>query len=481
MISFCKVTSRPLLLRVLSVAVSVCAWLQPAIAEELREPEIPALQVSGLKPAGRLAVRNARDIAASNWSVGCETLDRGFGRYEAYRQFLGATGAKHIRLQAGWSRCERNRGTYDFSWLDAVVDDAKVQGVQPWLELGYGNPLYGGKAGLGSPIPSQPQESAAWDAWVEATVRHYQSRITTWAIWNEPDLRDANNEPISFARFHCRTAVIVRHIQPDAHLIALSLSKIHLPWLEALLDASEAAKGIPLFDEVSYHQYSENPDQRYGQVEELRALLARRAPHARVFQGESGAPSKSGGFGALAKLEWDEVRQAKWNLRRMLGDFSRGIRTNLFTLSDLRYEGNRPNDKGLLEARQDLSIIRPKQAWQAARHVFSLLDATWAPLAGSAPSAPGPSWSCFALRRQDGVNILAVWRSADPVNDSLTSEPLTLTWSGPAVPLLAVDVRSGQAWELPPIRPSGSSMLVDAVPGYDSPVLVGPREAFTLR
>jgi hypothetical protein len=42
-------------------------------------------------------------------------------------------------LQCGWAKCEQKPGVYDFAWLDEVVNDALAQGVQPWLEVSYGN------------------------------------------------------------------------------------------------------------------------------------------------------------------------------------------------------------------------------------------------------------------------------------------------------------------------------------------------------
>lgn len=77
---------------------------------------------------GRLATRAASEIASSPWSIGGETLDRDFAVYEHYKRYLGPLGAKAIRLQAGWAKCERQPGVYDFAWLDAIVDVALPRG-----------------------------------------------------------------------------------------------------------------------------------------------------------------------------------------------------------------------------------------------------------------------------------------------------------------------------------------------------------------
>ncbi len=108
------------------------------------------------KEIGKIKPRHAREIASSSWSIGGETLDRDYTDYHSYKKYLGPLGAKRIRLQGGWAKCEKTKGQYDFAWLDAIVKDAFSQGVAPWIELSYGNPIYegGGEAKLAGGLPS---------------------------------------------------------------------------------------------------------------------------------------------------------------------------------------------------------------------------------------------------------------------------------------------------------------------------------------
>ena len=66
-----------------------------------------------------------------------------------------------IRLQSGWAKCEKERGKYDFAWLDEIVDWAKAHGLECMLETCYGNPLYknGGNEALTGRIYAIPQEN----------------------------------------------------------------------------------------------------------------------------------------------------------------------------------------------------------------------------------------------------------------------------------------------------------------------------------
>lgn len=118
---------------------------------------------SALPLIGKIKPRSAKEIVSSPWSIGGETLDRDFALYDNYKRYLGPLGAKAIRLQAGWAKCEKQRGVYDWAWLDAIVDDALAQGVQPWLETSYGNTIYpqGGGTGLGGGFPKSAEALTA--------------------------------------------------------------------------------------------------------------------------------------------------------------------------------------------------------------------------------------------------------------------------------------------------------------------------------
>jgi hypothetical protein len=460
-------------MRPLALFFALLPFLSP-LAAEVVAPAVPPLAVPAeFAPIGNLATRSAKDITGSTWSIGCETLDRGWADYWQYHAWLGATGAKSMRLQAGWARCEKQPGVYDFTWLDAIVDDGRAQGVQPWLELSYGNPLYGGGITLGSQWPTSGAALTAWERWVAAIVAHFRDRVSKWAVWNEPDYNGGSMS--SYIAFYYRTAAIVRAQQPAARLVAMSTASIRVDWAASLVDQGIADGTLGLVDIVSYHGYTLNPDSQYGSVANLRTTLAAKAPAVSVMQGENGAQSEDTGIGAMKGHAWNELQQAKWDARRMLGDFCRGIPTNLFTIADYKTSAGW-NRKGLLRTADDLSVQGAKPAWQAARHVFSLLDARWSPDTGALPAVPS-GVARFALRAPDGARVIAWWKSSAAPGDGLIAASTPIAAPGEvADDLVAVDIRSGQVWRLPPRSADGTVL----VPLYDSPVLIGPRRDFPL-
>ena len=116
---------------------------------------------------GTLAPRTAPDPKDDQWMIGCEVLDRDFAKFAAYKDYLPKLGIRSIRLQGGWAKCEKEKGKYDFAWLDECVDFALAHGLNPVLETDYGNPLYKGGGGrdLAAGFPHGVKPSAASCAW----------------------------------------------------------------------------------------------------------------------------------------------------------------------------------------------------------------------------------------------------------------------------------------------------------------------------
>ena len=85
-----------------------CLLLSPALPTRLAvAEEQPGPVPANWKEVGTLKTRDAKAIKSSTWSIGGETLDRDYTDYQSYKTYLGPLGAKRIRLQGGWSKCEK--------------------------------------------------------------------------------------------------------------------------------------------------------------------------------------------------------------------------------------------------------------------------------------------------------------------------------------------------------------------------------------
>lgn len=435
------------------------------------------------KEVGQLKTRYARDIKSSTWSIGGETLDRDYTDYQSYKTYLGPLGAKRIRLQGGWSKCEKVKGQYDFAWLDAVIPDAASRGVAPWVELSYGNPIYegGGEAKLAGHIPTSPEALAAWDNWVRAMVTRYKDSVPEWEIWNEPDLNKAHTGT-EIGQFYVRTARLVKSIQPNARLIALGMASItKLDFVRDFFETLKRENALDLVDMLTYHGYRHNPDDSYPPIEAMRKVVWLYNPKVVFMQGENGAPSQAKGttVGALTEQDWSELSQAKWDLRRMLGDHGRGIATNLFTISDIHYAAGDHmvgiNSKGLLQTNPDKTIKRPKLAYKAAQHVFTLFDDRVELLPNVKPIINQETVNAFAYRQKaSNSSLVTLWsheaRPAEEYTPKLTNVMLEGQFEQPVL----VDLITGKVYEIPKDnwKQAGANHTFTGIPIPDYPVLI---------
>ena len=324
----------------------------------------------GLKEIGRLAVRDAKDIKSSKWSVGCETMDRDYADWNAYKHLLGPLGAKHGRLFSGWAKTEQEKGVYDFAWLDVQVREMAAMGVKPWICLSYENPVWGSDFRLGmrvKQVTDSPEAFAAWLRYCTACVERYKDVVDEWEIWNEPF-----NQGPEYAEMFYRTAKAVRAVQPTAKCFctAVTFPKDYTCVLEKL----KKENALDLGSYFIYHPYDPNPDKTYEKtVPNLRKLVKSYSDTFDIMQGEVGCPAQLEFGHALNKIEWSEYAQAKWLLRRTIGDAARNIPSSVFTMIDLQYTFMLQSF-GLVRSNTLKEFVYRRPSYFAMQNVFGLID-----------------------------------------------------------------------------------------------------------
>ena len=435
----------------------------------------------GLKRIGTIRPRGADQIAASNWTLGCETLDRDFAIWDEYKAYIVPLGIKTIRLQAGWAKTEKAKGVYDFTWLDAIIDDARGMGLNILLETGYGNPVYPGGGGfdLAGGFPTSEEGLAAWDRWVEAMATRYAGKVRDWAMWNEPDI-NKQHKPADIAAFNIRTAEIIKRIIPDARIAGLSLASSNPKLLDQCLGALAEKGKVDLFHWFIYHGYEFNPDVSYPKVEALKATLAKYSKTARMRQGENGCPSETATRFALSNHPWTEYSQAKWDLRRMLGDLGHDVESAVFTICDFNHKGREINRKGLLHATADRRMDGIKLAYYAVQNAAAVFDNTLARVTVPAVSVMADTSSaCFAYRHvKSGLALVVLWDNSGTPDDAFVTRPAQVTVKDLAFQEpVWVDLITGRVYELPADRmvKAGAFTLFKDVPFYDAPVLIAEK------
>lgn len=305
-----------------------------------------------LKKIGSLPAYAASDITSSRLGIGFEKLDRDvFDPEKAYDK-VSAIGVKYARIQSGWMRTEKEKGVYDFAWLDSIVDNLIERGMKPWMCLCYGNPLYTPLAkvvfgAVGCPPINSEEAKEAWINYVKATVSHFKGRVSVYEVWNEPDCSyswkhcdgetktdiDLTVNATEYGIFAADTAIAVKEADPDAKVAGFALA--HAAILKFVNDAM--ATGLYKYiDYVSFHIYSSYDERRERVIQGLRRIVDMYDPSIKLIQGESGAQTRSDGNGAMKGFAWTKEKQMKILLRTLVCDLYCGVEfTSYFSCMDM--------------------------------------------------------------------------------------------------------------------------------------------------
>ena len=487
MIANLAMPARACLTTLAAIVVTTLGMTAAASAQgiDTSETRVQTTLDPGLKRIGTVRPRAVREISGQNWSLGCETLDRGFASYDSYEDYLVPLGIKRIRLQGGWATTEREPGKYDWRWLDRVIDDARSRGLEIFLETNYGNPIYpgGGGRGLSGGFPTSDEALTAWDKWVEAMATRYKGKVRDWEMWNEPNNNKAHT-PEMTADFDIRTAEIIKRVIPDAHVAGGVLNSPHPAYTEGWLKRVTERQKQSLFTWFIYHGYTLNPDRgHYEDVEKLKVLFQRYAPEIKLWQGEAGTQSEYCLDGALCKYPWTELTQAKWQARRMLGDLGHDVESLVFSIADLdynRWDGYRLGDMdryGLVKTDKQYRLLKVKIAYYAVQNVVAIFDDTLVRV----PDHPcevrcAKATACYAYKnKQSGQQVLVFWDKSGVPSDRNETVPATFTLAkGSFVEPVWVDTITGGIFEIPAGRlvRDGETLILKDIPVYDAPSLV---------
>ena len=335
--------------------------------------------MKNLRKVGSIQLKKASEIEKSPFCIGCETLDRELWNPTEVYPFLGELPIKHARLQSGWSRCEKEKGVYDFGWLDASIDGLLEIGIMPFLNIGYGNSLYAPmkEDRIGSHPMYNEEYLDAWLKFVAELCKRYGKKVSAFEVWNEPNIRpfwqpDAPT-PETYAKLFEITAKVIRELAPEIKIIGGAIACIDLEYIAPLLKSDSDLTNM---DVLSYHPYRAHPDRHYSkQLGALKSLVAKHGhPGLKLWQAEFGCPSAPGSSGFDGLLEYTENIQAKVLLRKLLADCAEGVELSEWFLAvdlhDYPKGTGRVNKKGILYAQPE---VRPKAAFKALQHLGSVV------------------------------------------------------------------------------------------------------------
>lgn len=294
---------------------------------------------------GKLATVTSSEVNESAISIGFECLDRDLFIPEYCYDKLAAIGIKNARVQTGWWKCEKEKGVYDWTWLDDIVENLERRGIKPWFNVGFGNKLYMndtfGEASVGFvPIYYGEECKQAWINFCKALAERYQGRIEYYEIWNESNIpnfwrpKTPNSE--GYAELLKITADAIHEVYPDARCGACiaSFPKTYI------LDLQRYG-AIEKLNFISLHPYDPHPEQSWGpRIAWLRDAFAGagyRGADVVVWQGECGFASWTPEqYWQPRWVRESERAQAVWLLRRYVLDMHYGLEmSSYFQTADM--------------------------------------------------------------------------------------------------------------------------------------------------
>ena len=453
----------------------------------------------GLKEIGRLQTRTSQEIRSSKWSVGCETMDRDYADWNSYKALIPLLGVKRARFFSGWAKTEQEKGVYDFSWLDPQIRECAAMSVKPWICISYGNPVWGSDFRLGMrvrQVTDNPEAFAAWLRYVKTLVARYKDVVDEWEVWNEPF-----GQGREYAELFYRTARAIREVQPESKIIctAVAMNKdMSKSDYAMVIERLKSENALDLAWRFSYHPYSDNPDDSYeeGKGEfgwqmamPLRRLVKSYSSDYDILQGEVGCPGQLEFAHAMNSIEWTEYSQAKWDLRRAIGDAARDIPSCVFTMIDLKYTFMLQS-YGLVRSNLLKEFVYRRPKWYAMRNVYALFDDETRPTEVKTglpaditeradPRDKAKRELTHASFARHGQPFHLFWYSNERPTNRLEFDRVMLSVPDLLESPVWVDMITGRIGEIAAenVKAEDGKTVLLNVPMWDSPVLVASRSA----
>jgi len=97
---------------------------------------------------------------------------------------VAQAGIAWIRVDMNWFQMQPARNSYNWGFMDTVVNGARARGLEIFATLAYSPAWANGTGNIADP----PLQTADWYNFVYAVVNRYKHAVKHWGMWNEPNL-----------------------------------------------------------------------------------------------------------------------------------------------------------------------------------------------------------------------------------------------------------------------------------------------------
>lgn len=310
---------------------------------------------------------------------------------------IAESGARWVRMDFIWEATEREKGIYDFSPYDRLVQALDEYGLKALFILDYGNPLYDG--GL---APRDEATRLAFARWAVAAAGRYAGKGYLWEIWNEPNgtifwkPKPNLDDYVRLAR--TVTEAFQKNLPQEA---LIGPASYRLP--DKLFRKLFQAGVLEHWAALSIHPYRwwMKPETAGTMYARLRKLLREFDPAQADF------PILSGEWGySTAQFGVDEEKQTQFLPRMYLFNLYQGIPITIWY--DWKDDGDNPKEKEHRFGIVGQDFRREKPAFHAIRTLSRELGGF-----RFVRRLPTKSFDDYVLLfEKDGEKRLAAWTTA---------------------------------------------------------------------
>ena len=130
-------------------------------------------------------------------------------------------GMHWVRQPVQWFALESAPGVYDFSGLDTLLDDLRIQNVSVLFTVS-GSPKWATPTGDNG----APRDPADFARFMSVMAKHFAGRVGAYEIWNEPNLAlewGPRVDPNAYVELLKAAAPAIRAADPHAIIVAAAL------------------------------------------------------------------------------------------------------------------------------------------------------------------------------------------------------------------------------------------------------------------
>jgi hypothetical protein len=234
--------------------------------------------------------------------------------YDQEAAAIRRVGANWIRIVMNWNEIEAIPGSYSWSRIDAAVAAAQRHGLRVLGLLAGPAPAWAGTIPFAqSSIPLSPATYAEFAA---RTAQRYNS-VTSWEIWNEPNIPAYWEPPnaSTYATVLRAAYVAIKRVQPRSTVLlgGLSTDPGGMPPGQFVEGVYRSGAGM-FFDAVGLHPYTfpypmdKDPKGRQRSISNVRAVMtAHGQANKKIWITEWGQSTGTGHSAVSAERQADII------------------------------------------------------------------------------------------------------------------------------------------------------------------------------